>query len=660
MAETSKPLGVIEAFGKVLLFQATENQILGLGWKHLAFGLISTWLVGMGRYWDSPRAEPLQHLGLGSVIYVFLLAAFLWLVVRPLKPKNWTYFNLLIYITLTSPPAALYALPVEKWIGLDAAIDANLNFLWIVATWRVALLVRYLFKVAELRGITLITAATGPIFLILFSLTALNLHKVVFDFMGGFHHRPGAEDAAYGSLVVVTLVTYAVSIPLAVIYIILVFRKHTLLQRLWRTPKKVLALCLATVLMVAALVLALVARISAPVQLADTGERFLYQDNLQKALQIANECITRYPYSAEGYSLRANILQKQGQRLEALANFENAFKHAGGGLDSNAIRALQLCAETGQWDRARQFIHGADRSESLKLKEADIFAFVNNHDAELKVLNEAVQSSESNQGNAPESELVSELAPPPKDKSYYQEAIDLSKALEARAVAQIRQGKVDEAVQDARRSVRLYPDSDSRFLLGVALIKANQRKDGAAVLETLLLEKPIHTAEDFWRRGRIQWASGKYTEAMKSYGEALELLPKAGTEQDFLDGGAPPDESGTEVALLLEGALLCRRAGDQATASTFLQRGLQRLTQVVAEPRINVPLARALLFSYAGDKEQCRIELEQARKIGYRGQFPPPAYYRRLPSRQFQSRFFTAERQSPSLVFVPVIFWSTQ
>src|SRR3712207_7552248 len=45
----------------------------------LAFGLACTWLVGVGRYWDNPRASLLQHLGVGSVVYVFALALLLWL-----------------------------------------------------------------------------------------------------------------------------------------------------------------------------------------------------------------------------------------------------------------------------------------------------------------------------------------------------------------------------------------------------------------------------------------------------------------------------------------------------------------------------------------------------------------------------------------------------
>ena len=45
----------------------------------------------MGRYWDNPRVGLAQHLGLGSVVYVFVLAAVLWLSFWLMRPTDWTY-----------------------------------------------------------------------------------------------------------------------------------------------------------------------------------------------------------------------------------------------------------------------------------------------------------------------------------------------------------------------------------------------------------------------------------------------------------------------------------------------------------------------------------------------------------------------------------------
>lgn len=654
----TKPLGIVEAFVRVLFFRATTEEILGLGWKHLACGLACTWLVGMGRYWDNPRAEQLQHLGLGSVIYVFVLAAFLWLVVWPLKPANWSYFRLLVYITLTSPPAALYALPVEKWIGMDAAINANLTFLWIVAAWRVALLFRFLFKVAELRGFTLVTAAMGPIAFILISLALLNLQKVVFDFMGGFRHRPGVQDAAYISMVLIAALTYWLGLPVVITYIILVFKKHALIQRIRSASKMTLAVSTAALLLLGGSALAFILHISAPGKLADEGEGFLYQDNLPKAMQIANRCIAQYPDSAEGYGLRGLILKKQGKLAEALEDFEKAVKFSSGGFNTNAIHAFELCSETGQWERAEAFVEKTSSGDSLKLKQANIFSHQNKEAAEMKALNEAVAIADKQLGDAPDSELVNELKPPPENRRYYQEDTDLSTTLEARAAALFEHGKVKEAVNDARRAVRLHPNYDARFLLGVTLLKTDRKKDGVDLLNNMLLGENDHL-EEHWRKARVFWALGDYYEASRSYLRAMNQLENLyKKEKKDFDRNDPRDEIGTQVALLLEAARCCNNSGNPLGAENFLKIGLSLFTQSPKNPKIGIALARALLWQGLGTKDKAEEEVEEARKLGYKGVFPPPSYYFRIPEQYFHGSFYSPQRQSPELVFVPTIFWS--
>ena|SRR5437867_1523572 len=58
---------------RVLTFRASSDELRALNRRHLAVGLFSTWLVGIGRWWEDPRVGLLQHLGIGSVIYVFAL-----------------------------------------------------------------------------------------------------------------------------------------------------------------------------------------------------------------------------------------------------------------------------------------------------------------------------------------------------------------------------------------------------------------------------------------------------------------------------------------------------------------------------------------------------------------------------------------------------------
>ena len=59
---------------RVLTFRISREELLKLNRRHLAWGLAWTWIVGIGRWWDDPGARLLQHLGLGSVIYIFVLS----------------------------------------------------------------------------------------------------------------------------------------------------------------------------------------------------------------------------------------------------------------------------------------------------------------------------------------------------------------------------------------------------------------------------------------------------------------------------------------------------------------------------------------------------------------------------------------------------------
>src|ERR1035438_6104090 len=114
---------------RLLTFRSSAEELSALNYRHLAFGLICTWLVGMGRWWEDPKANLLQHPGIGSVAYVFVLAFFLWLVLWPLTPPHWSLLNVLIFVTLASPPAILYAIPVRHGLALQTAQTFRLWFL---------------------------------------------------------------------------------------------------------------------------------------------------------------------------------------------------------------------------------------------------------------------------------------------------------------------------------------------------------------------------------------------------------------------------------------------------------------------------------------------------------------------------------------------------
>jgi hypothetical protein len=202
------------------------SQAIRTHWKaYLAFGLLFTWLAGIGRYWDNPRAELWQYFGLGSVAYVFVLALLIWLLLMPLRPKNWSYRNVLLFLTLTAPPAVLYAIPVEKFMTLANARTANAWFLALVAIWRVALLVVFLRRTAGLSAGATAVATLLPISAIVVALSLLNLEHVIFNLMGGFRENTAsANDTAY--IVVWTLSVFAffTAPVLAIFYVVYVYK----------------------------------------------------------------------------------------------------------------------------------------------------------------------------------------------------------------------------------------------------------------------------------------------------------------------------------------------------------------------------------------------------------------------------------------------------
>ena len=197
-------LKILKDEWRLLTFRSVGPGIRTRYWAYLAFGLVFTWLAGLGRYWDNPRGQLWQHLGLGSVIYVFVLSFLLWVIVWPLRPANWTYRNLLLFVTLTSPPAVLYAIPVERFMDADSARFANMMFLAVVAIWRVALYWIFLRGPAKLpvgaAGIALLL----PLALIVVALSFFNLEHAVFEIMAGV--APGTSaDAAYFVVLVLSL-----------------------------------------------------------------------------------------------------------------------------------------------------------------------------------------------------------------------------------------------------------------------------------------------------------------------------------------------------------------------------------------------------------------------------------------------------------------------
>lgn len=226
MVETATP-SPFHFIGRVLTFRFSAEDIASTRVPHLAIGLLLTWIVGIGRYWDNPRVGILQHLGLGSVAYVFALSAFLWLLFLPLRPSGWTYRHVLTFVAAVSPPALLYAIPVEKFMSLSTAQMVNFWFLAGVASWRVALYVVFLIRYAKLSGLRLAAATLLPLNLIVFALTALNLERAVFEIMAGNHPTPGTPaDGAYAVLILLSFISIYVTPIVVIAYLVAIYQSR--------------------------------------------------------------------------------------------------------------------------------------------------------------------------------------------------------------------------------------------------------------------------------------------------------------------------------------------------------------------------------------------------------------------------------------------------
>ena len=215
---------VLRTTGLLLIFRPVVPDLKRLGPLYLLVGLLSAWLAGIGRHWDNPKVAAWQYLGLGSVAYVYVFSFLLWIVLWPLKPKNWAYNSVLTFVALTAPPAFLYTLPGRFLPKTDIQIAVTW-LLPIVAIWRVALLTRYLHRSAGLNGGDLSVAVCLPLALLVTSLTFLNLDHAVFSLMGGGGERT-PNDLAYGILILIELISILASPILLISYAVLCFKKR--------------------------------------------------------------------------------------------------------------------------------------------------------------------------------------------------------------------------------------------------------------------------------------------------------------------------------------------------------------------------------------------------------------------------------------------------
>lgn len=186
---------ILRTTARLLTFRATSEELQRLDGWHLAFGLFCTWLAGVGRSWDNPQAELLQRSGIGSLVYVFALSGFLWIIVAPLGPRHFSYRGLLTFVCLTAPPALLYAVPVERFFDAATARNINAGFLAFVAAWRVALLAFYLMRSAQLNRVQTLVATLLPLSLIVSVVAFFNAAADVMRAMDGVRQQSSDDPA---------------------------------------------------------------------------------------------------------------------------------------------------------------------------------------------------------------------------------------------------------------------------------------------------------------------------------------------------------------------------------------------------------------------------------------------------------------------------------
>ena len=215
---------------RMLTLRNVRPALDRFGAQYLLYCFLIAIVVGAGRYWDNPRAFLLQKMGLGSAVYIVLLAAFFWLILMPLRPNHWTYRNVLVFVGLTALPGLLYAVPVERFMTMGGAQSANAWFLFIVASWRVLMLVAYLHGSAGLKGWEILTAMLLPLALIVAFLAALNLEQAAFSIMAGIpEEQRTPDDTSYFVVVMITYLSFLASPILIGCYIgVLVSRRKRL------------------------------------------------------------------------------------------------------------------------------------------------------------------------------------------------------------------------------------------------------------------------------------------------------------------------------------------------------------------------------------------------------------------------------------------------
>ncbi|HEY3379781.1 MAG TPA: hypothetical protein VGL77_20085 [Armatimonadota bacterium] len=195
----------------ILTFRFTGEDCAGFNYRHLLFGLFTSWLVGIGRSWHNPRVAEFQHWGLGSLGVVLGIALLIYLIAWPLRPQRWSFFTVLTFVSLTALPGAVFAVPY-------ASGDVRALLLFILSVWRVGLLGVFICRYSGLKPFSRFLSVWLPCGVTLIGLTLLNLQRATFAIMG--RELPTPDNASYELMILASLLSFWITVVLLLVYLV--------------------------------------------------------------------------------------------------------------------------------------------------------------------------------------------------------------------------------------------------------------------------------------------------------------------------------------------------------------------------------------------------------------------------------------------------------
>jgi hypothetical protein len=168
------------------------------GRKTILLGFLFVVSAGLARTWDTVDllANPfavLRPIGASlatSTVFFLIIATAVAIGCRasPELRPNWValWRSILAVFWMTAPLAWIYAVPVERFTSVATSVDLNFNALFLVALWRVVLMIRAVTVLLDVRvaPITFLTLWFGDI--VVFAAMALT-PVPVFNAMAGIN-----------------------------------------------------------------------------------------------------------------------------------------------------------------------------------------------------------------------------------------------------------------------------------------------------------------------------------------------------------------------------------------------------------------------------------------------------------------------------------------